>query len=653
MYSNYAKQSSFDIRLSSKKSEQCWCCATKIHFMHGAPKDKCFNSLDRSAGKREFRNSNVKRCDCKAGICLRLLKGIGKYERYSFIEHHNYPLLSSYYMQLGFGDQMLIHRGISSNMGATKVHKMRTSLKVFFEFICPFQNFKRDMDKYIVKGGDALMFIEMMNSRKEDEPKKVFDYKVSNSKLVCIFWADETSRFNYTEFGDVMSFDATFGLIDCCRWCCLVNKETIANFKWVLEEFLKAHKKQPTLVLIDQCVSMKQPIASVFPNSRHRLCMWHIMNELLPKFKIFKRKNFRKKLNKIVWDVLIEPDEFELKWNTLMEDYCLTGEKWLKSLYPNVLFDEKLKTTSRSESINSFFNAFSHYGNTLVFFMKSFDAALDKQRFTQRKLDHVTRSTIPKFLTLCKIERHASNVYTRRVFNDVEKEIYKAAWSCSIESVVDENDIETYTIVQRNKALLVKSNYKVVQDKGESTIVLINSDIEEIAKDYIMWRRDLMSTELQHSRVRYGDVDEDQERLFNEILSMVDHCLGRLRSNNVKLSSFAEKVRSLKIEVDDSCPIEYGANTKIDAIVDLIGVSQLETIEVHPPTRVKDWLVSLKRQFLNLQGSKECVKAVDSLPIITCETAILNGDGWYQWYQLPPQRHIDFSPSYQHLRAST
>lgn len=121
-----------------------------------------------------------------------------------------------------------------------------------------------------------------------------------------------------------------------------------------------------------------------------------------------------------------------------MEDYCLTGQKWLKSLYKireswipayfrDIPMCSLMKTTSRSESINSFFNAFSHYGNTLVFFMKSFDAALDKQRFTTRNLDYVTRSTFPKFLTPSKIERHASDVYTRHVFNDVQKEIYKAA----------------------------------------------------------------------------------------------------------------------------------------------------------------------------------------------------------------------------------
>ncbi|GJS20209.1 hypothetical protein Tco_0448841 [Tanacetum coccineum] len=34
--------------------------------------------------------------------------------------------------------------------------------------------------------------------------------EVENSKLVAMFWADEVSKCNYKEFGDIVSFDATF-----------------------------------------------------------------------------------------------------------------------------------------------------------------------------------------------------------------------------------------------------------------------------------------------------------------------------------------------------------------------------------------------------------------------------------------------------------
>ncbi|GJV49439.1 hypothetical protein Tco_1439651, partial [Tanacetum coccineum] len=33
---------------------------------------------------------------------------------------------------------------------------------------------------------------------------------VDNSELVAMFWADEVAKCNYKEFGDIVSFDATF-----------------------------------------------------------------------------------------------------------------------------------------------------------------------------------------------------------------------------------------------------------------------------------------------------------------------------------------------------------------------------------------------------------------------------------------------------------
>ena len=63
----------------------------------------------------------------------------------------------------------------------------------------------------------------------------------------------------------------------------LLSTETIESYKWLLECFLKAHGKQPVLVLTDQDPAIKQAVEAVFPESRHRLCMWHIMKKLQAK----------------------------------------------------------------------------------------------------------------------------------------------------------------------------------------------------------------------------------------------------------------------------------------------------------------------------------------------------------------------------------
>lgn len=63
----------------------------------------------------------------------------------------------------------------------------------------------------------------------------------------------------------------------------LLSNETIESYKWLLEAFLKAHEKQPVLVLTDQDPAVIQAVEKVFPDSNHRLCMWHIMKKLQAK----------------------------------------------------------------------------------------------------------------------------------------------------------------------------------------------------------------------------------------------------------------------------------------------------------------------------------------------------------------------------------
>ncbi|KAJ0914375.1 putative MULE transposase domain, FHY3/FAR1 family [Helianthus annuus] len=60
----------------------------------------------------------------------------------------------------------------------------------------------------------------------------------------------------------------------------LISTESIESYVWLLKAFLKAHGTQPTLVLSDQDPSMLQVVPMVFTESRHRLCMWHIMKKL-------------------------------------------------------------------------------------------------------------------------------------------------------------------------------------------------------------------------------------------------------------------------------------------------------------------------------------------------------------------------------------
>ncbi|GKD80368.1 FAR1-related sequence 5-like protein [Tanacetum coccineum] len=48
----------------------------------------------------------------------------------------------------------------------------------------------------------------------------------------------------------------------------------------MLEAFLKTHKKQPPFAVTDQDGALRNAIVKMFPDSHHRLLMWHITEKL-------------------------------------------------------------------------------------------------------------------------------------------------------------------------------------------------------------------------------------------------------------------------------------------------------------------------------------------------------------------------------------
>ncbi|XP_022024577.1 protein FAR1-RELATED SEQUENCE 4-like [Helianthus annuus] len=60
----------------------------------------------------------------------------------------------------------------------------------------------------------------------------------------------------------------------------LLASETADTYIWLLRVFLKAVGSQPKVVVTNQDPAMKKAISVVFVDTRHRLCMWHVMHKL-------------------------------------------------------------------------------------------------------------------------------------------------------------------------------------------------------------------------------------------------------------------------------------------------------------------------------------------------------------------------------------
>ncbi|KAL2893896.1 Protein FAR-RED IMPAIRED RESPONSE 1 [Bienertia sinuspersici] len=113
---------------------------------------------------------------------------------------------------------------------------------------------------------------------------------------------------------------------------------------------------------------MRQPIKNVFPNTRHRWCIWHILRKIPHKLgRNEKYAELKEELLEVVYDSFTK-EEFDTRWEEVTSDYGIVNDEWLSGLFversmwvPSYMKDQfwaRMRTTQRVESINSFFDKF-------------------------------------------------------------------------------------------------------------------------------------------------------------------------------------------------------------------------------------------------------------------------------------------------------
>ncbi|KAK1559828.1 hypothetical protein Q3G72_018862 [Acer saccharum] len=206
-----------------------------------------------------------------------------------------------------------------------------------------------------------------------------------DGRLKNVFWADPRSRAAYQHFGDVVTFDTTYltnryempfapfvGVNhhgqSILLGAGLISNEDTETFVWLFQTWLQCMDGiTPKVIIIDQDRAMKNAIAIVFPTTRHRFCLWHILKKVPEKLGSYAsyKTGMKSALMKSVYDSQ-SVEEFETSWDQLITTYNLHENAWLQSLYaerehwvPAFLKDyfwAGISTMQRSESMNAFFD---------------------------------------------------------------------------------------------------------------------------------------------------------------------------------------------------------------------------------------------------------------------------------------------------------
>ena len=231
--------------------------------------------------------------------------------------------------------------------------------------------------------GDAVAILQYHQKMSVDNSSYFYSMQLDEDDMITnIFWADERAISDYGLFGDVLCFDTTYRTNDYGRpfapfvgvnhhkqtvifGAALLYDETIESFKWLFETFLEEMSgKQQKTVLTDQSAAMASAISEVFPQTHHRLCVWHIYQNAAKQLShVFHgSQQFSHDFGKCVYDYE-EEDDWLLPWNEMLKKHNLMDNKWLKKLfdvkekwalvYGRYTFTADMMSTQRSESMNS------------------------------------------------------------------------------------------------------------------------------------------------------------------------------------------------------------------------------------------------------------------------------------------------------------
>nr|GMD08031.1 protein FAR-RED IMPAIRED RESPONSE 1-like [Ipomoea batatas] len=237
--------------------------------------------------------------------------------------------------------------------------------------------------------GDAEAVCKYFAKMQQSDPNFFYVMDVDeDSRLRNSFWADGRSKAAYESFADVITFDTTYltnkydmpfspfvGVNhhgqSALFGCGLLSTEDSNSFVWLFQSWLNCMSgRHPKAIITDQCKAMQNAIAIVFPNTKHRWCLWHIMKKLLEKLRGYsKYEEIKEALQSVVYDSLNE-NEFENGWSLLIDTFDLNENDWLDGLYKERQrwqYEKALESKVEKEkeadihSFNSMYECLSNY----------------------------------------------------------------------------------------------------------------------------------------------------------------------------------------------------------------------------------------------------------------------------------------------------
>ncbi|XP_065854922.1 protein FAR1-RELATED SEQUENCE 11-like [Euphorbia lathyris] len=217
----------------------------------------------------------------------------------------------------------------------------------------------------------------------------------------------------------------------------LLRNETVATFRWLMKTFVALMKKSPKTIITDQDPWMTKAIAIEMPLVKHAFCIWHITTKFSGWFTSILRVKYMAWCAEFYRLYKVDNiEDFEYEWPLVISKFNLQENKHIMGLYeirkfwaPCYLrgyFFGGMRTTRRSESINSFVKRFTSSRLCLTQLVKQVDLAIEA--IGQKQSHNVMLDTYrgSYLRTLSPLEEQVYGVFTNFAFKKFQGEFEMA-----------------------------------------------------------------------------------------------------------------------------------------------------------------------------------------------------------------------------------
>nr|CAD1842989.1 unnamed protein product [Ananas comosus var. bracteatus] len=431
----------------------------------------------------------------------------------------------------------------------------------------------------------------------------------SEGRIKSVFWADGKSKADYPYFNDVITLDTTYLMGNyetplvsfvgvnhhghlVLLGCALVSARNVATYKWLFKTWLLCMgENPPNSVITGHCKAIQEAVEEIFPDARHRLCLWCVMKNIQeflgghPEYKAIKGM-----MKKAAYDSL-HVNEFEEIWRNMIENYGLQENEWLNSLYENKdrwvpafvkdLFWAGMSTTQHRESMNSFFDGFLFPKTSIKQFLCKYETTLQNkyEKDVQADLDSFHK-TPPQLISKFYMEDQLRKVYTVDMFKRFQEEV-KAILYCIPSLLCVDGSTSTFEVKEpiqmKDGSVIENKKYEVIynntseigvqcvccsfQMRGilcrHALSVLNFVEVYEIPPQYILerWRKDY-----KHIRVLPSSNDGVANGPLERYDDIYKNCLKLAQLGAISDDSYDVAMKVLSEAMEELISSGYATN---------------------------------------------------------------------------------------------